>query len=231
MKRKLNSHELESIGKAIFTREMLPPAEIDRIVSNPELFSLMKKRIRVVPTVSAKVPPGVSPSRRFVFAWTGVAMAFAVVFGLVALRYFEHRPERASEKAPVLMAVTDQVPDAVPGDVARLEDPPQPITGKLSASRATKIEKDEPRYEQAIVRTTVPRRRSEPAAPEKFYPVSYTGDPMETAVGGQVIRVEMKRSSLFALGVDLPLENDDAVVKADLLVGRDGVTRAVRLVD
>ena len=49
--------------------------------------------------------------------------------------------------------------------------------------------------------------------------------------GGQVVRVEMKRSSLFALGVNIPLENDDTVIKADLLIGRDGVTRAIRMID
>jgi len=39
----------------------------------------------------------------------------------------------------------------------------------------------------------------------------------------------MSRASLFAMGINIPLENGAEVVKADLLVGPDGVTRAVRL--
>jgi hypothetical protein len=65
----------------------------------------------------------------------------------------------------------------------------------------------------------------------EFYPVAYSGDIDEAAAGGRVIRVDMNRSSLFALGVNLPLENDEETVKADLIVGRDGVTRAIRLVN
>ena len=43
------------------------------------------------------------------------------------------------------------------------------------------------------------------------------------------MRVEMSRASLFAMGINIPLENGAEVVKADLLVGPDGVARAVRL--
>ncbi len=232
MKRKLNNTELESIGKAIFKSEPLPAAEIDRIVSKSELFSLVQRRIQNTPAVAAPVPARALPHRRYVIAWSGMALTFAAAGALAVLNL---NTKEEPKKAPAQIAVLkNQVPEiAVPDTVAGLEVPPQPNTGKLSASPATKIERDVPRYEHAIVRTSAPRRRveAETAAPEEFYPVSYTGDPMETSVGGQVIRVEMKRSSLFALGVDLPLENDDAVVKADLLVGRDGVTRAVRLVD
>ena len=68
------------------------------------------------------------------------------------------------------------------------------------------------------------------SATAEFYPLSYAGDPSETARGGRVIRVDMSRSSLFAMGVDLQLENESDSVKADLLVGPDGVARGIRLV-
>jgi hypothetical protein len=65
----------------------------------------------------------------------------------------------------------------------------------------------------------------------EFYAVSYAGDPSETERGGRIIRVDMPRSALFAMGVNIPLENDAEVIKADLLVGNDGVTRAIRVVE
>ena len=65
---------------------------------------------------------------------------------------------------------------------------------------------------------------SEPGA--EFYPIAGDGD---AVAGGHIVRVEMPRSRLFALGVNVPLENDSETVKADLLVGPDGVTRAIRL--
>jgi hypothetical protein len=63
-----------------------------------------------------------------------------------------------------------------------------------------------------------------------FYALSYAGDPNETERGGRIVRVDIPRSTLFAMGVDVPLENETETVKADLLIGSDGVTRAIRVV-
>jgi hypothetical protein len=71
---------------------------------------------------------------------------------------------------------------------------------------------------------------NETAGPE-FMPVTYTGDNGESARGGRVIRVDISRATLFAMGINVPLENESPTVKADLLVGPDGVTRAIRLVE
>jgi hypothetical protein len=64
----------------------------------------------------------------------------------------------------------------------------------------------------------------------EFYALSYAGDPNETERGGRIVRVDISRATLFAMGFDLPLENESETVRADLLVGSDGVTRAVRVV-
>ena len=46
-----------------------------------------------------------------------------------------------------------------------------------------------------------------------------------------MIRVDVPRSTLFVMGFPVSLENDSPTVKADLLIGPDGATRAVRLVE
>jgi hypothetical protein len=48
---------------------------------------------------------------------------------------------------------------------------------------------------------------------------------------GRVIRVDLPRASLISLGVNIPLENDKQIIKTDLLIGPDGVPRAIRLVE
>jgi hypothetical protein len=60
-----------------------------------------------------------------------------------------------------------------------------------------------------------------------FYPLAYGGDqkPMEK---GEVIRVQMPRSALIAFGLPVNIERADVPVKADLLVGEDGLARAIR---
>jgi hypothetical protein len=62
-----------------------------------------------------------------------------------------------------------------------------------------------------------------------FFPLTYGGDqkPMES---GEVIRIRMPRSALIAFGLPVNVERADVPVKADLLVGEDGLARAIRFV-
>jgi hypothetical protein len=62
----------------------------------------------------------------------------------------------------------------------------------------------------------------------EFYPISYAGN--ETLAGGRIVRVDLPREQAFAMGIRVPLENDSDTVRADIIVGPDGVPRAVRLV-
>ncbi len=75
-----------------------------------------------------------------------------------------------------------------------------------------------------------------PAAPPAFVynapgfialPYSQSGVPLESAV---VIRVAITPSELSSMGVAVPAAAATARFKADVLVGQDGVARAVRLV-
>jgi hypothetical protein len=45
-----------------------------------------------------------------------------------------------------------------------------------------------------------------------------------------VIRVQMPRSALIAFGLPVNVESADVPVKADLLVGEDGLACAIRFV-
>lgn len=62
-----------------------------------------------------------------------------------------------------------------------------------------------------------------------FLSLSYGGDqrPMES---GKVIRVQIPHSALIAFGLPVNIEWADVPVKADLLIGEDGMARAIRFV-
>jgi hypothetical protein len=47
---------------------------------------------------------------------------------------------------------------------------------------------------------------------------------------GEVIRVQMPRSALISLGLPVNVEHADEPVLADLLIGEDGLARAIRFV-
>jgi hypothetical protein len=56
------------------------------------------------------------------------------------------------------------------------------------------------------------------------------GDVMSPSDGGQIVRVEMPRGALLAFGLPMNMERAGERVKADVVVGNDGVARAIRFV-
>ena len=224
LKGKIDNSELDAIGKTLVKQAFDRRPDVEKIVSNPYLFRRVKARCNGGGESSKVFASPLTKILRLRTAVGGAvgAVMIAAAIGLSLLSSQEKSVVNNEFQIPLQQA-----------DVARPLDPPQVDVGKLSQSRATNFET--PRAEKVAVQNK--RTPSLQALPDiefesdgEFYPVAYTGDIEEAATGGRVIRVDMNRSSLFALGVNLPLENDAETVKADLLVGRDGVTRAVRFV-
>jgi len=63
----------------------------------------------------------------------------------------------------------------------------------------------------------------------EFIPLIH-GDEMSPSDGGQIVRVEMPRSALMAFGFPMNMERAGERVKADVVVGNDGLARAIRFV-
>lgn len=229
-----DKHTLDAVGRRLVRAGCGDTLDIETLVSDPTLFARVQERIDRQEERWAGRPEltavlDVLIAHRAAFA--GVA---AVV--LVAAAFVAGRLGTDTETGVVQTVVEVQVPAAEP-EVARpvIPPPPQGIQRKLSTGRAFS---EDFTVEKAVmtlrppaprVNKPVPAERSEQDG--KFYGLSYGGDPRES--GSRIIRVDMSRSSLLALGVNIPLENDngDGTVKADLLVSRDGVTRAIRFVE
>ena len=215
--RKLDNQTLDAIGKKLIVSDARRVADVDALLSNPRLFAAVRARIAVVETPEVCVS-WFALTRFNVAAFSAAAAVLLLVVGAFSLL------DKARE--PVAVNTIQILPQVA--DVARPVFPPQGIVSKFSSGRANK---DDFKIEKARLKQTVSRPQVNAEPDAQFLPVSHTGDPDEMSGGGQVIRVEMKRSSLFAIGVDIPLENDDTIIRADLLIGRDGVTRALRVVD
>lgn len=76
------------------------------------------------------------------------------------------------------------------------------------------------------------RSAMENEEPQKvFFSLPFSENKPVEDEGLQIVRAELSRSELFALGVDLPLENGVSKIRTELLVGVDGIARAIRVVE
>lgn len=225
--RNLKNNELDLIGRKLIERGNLRSPDIEKIISNPDLFGLVNARIAAEGKTEASKAASswgvLSFIRRNAIAFAGVAVVVIAAIAAVSLLRSEKDMIATNEV---------QVQAAMP-EAARPDNlPPQAVGRNQSQGRAS--DRDF-RIEKAVVRQHVrsvdrkPQAHPSTEPDADFYAISYAGDPDDTG-GGRIIRVDMSRSSLLALGVNVSLENEAEVVKADLLVGSDGVTRAIRVV-
>jgi hypothetical protein len=143
------------------------------------------------------------------------------------------RTANNAPQAPSLAGIS--VPGTSPDTaVPRPASPPQgetEVKNKLPAGGGDQriIMADSKTYAPTIKRPMQPPLK--PTASDDngdFYPISYGGN--DTLAGGRIVRVDLPKAQAFAMGIHVPLENDSDTVKADVIVGPDGVPRAVRLV-
>jgi hypothetical protein len=163
--------------------------------------------------------------RRWSFA---AAAAILIACGFIVIVF--HTNQNGSGKDRVV--ITERAPEPRPP----VEREPQIKKGPINR---------EPRRES---RTMRPRRGSRPrpntpsirvetitAELEEsenltdFLLLRY-GDDHEPMESGEVIRVQMPRSALISLGLPVNVEHADEPVLADLLIGEDGLARAIRFV-
>ena len=180
----------------------------------------------------ARAPaPQVVPFRRRTIAALAAAAALGAV-GLGALALSVARPagpERAATKARVVPVAPAARP--VPDVVAPT---PSTVTPDLPDVLVTPGRSD-----THAIRTSAPVRprpaapRPAPAAPREvtteFFPLVSASD-SEALEGGQLVRMELPRAQLAALGFHLNAERVDERITADVLLGHDGVARAIRFV-
>lgn len=231
-KRSLNNTEIDAIGKKLFAASKLTASEIDRIASDPALFDGVLGRIRSETETPEKThrPASFASGRRLVLGLAG-----AVLLSLGGLAIF-------LEQKRIGAVFTTGIQDPVERPVAaRPELTPQVrfVKGFTQGRAETMNQVSEP-----TVFRPARLRKDRPARPHvdpslnspldennEFVAVTFTGDAGESARGGRVVRLDIPRSTLFAMGFNVSLENASPTVTADLLIGPDGVTRAVRFVE
>jgi hypothetical protein len=163
----------------------------------------------------AQTQPAVLPLRHWAWAAAAALLLFA---GLLAAR---------QSNGPAVEVVTSS-PTPTP-----IVAPPSLFATTASAS----VEKPMPMRKRFAKRAARPRYQIERMLVESeiatdFLPLSdLTGsEVLPKPESLQVIRVELPRTALASFGLPMSFERAAEPVKADLVVGSDGLTRAIRFV-
>jgi hypothetical protein len=243
-KRNLQNEELDRVGRKLLDAARVRSEEIEQIVGSPMLFDAVKARIETERRNGNLKNVSGGWANLQIWNWQRAsAMALPLfIVGVISLIIFsKFTPQQQTEQVAVpeiqpkvaeveILQPTTQIPEDSP-TIVKTKNPviesPKITKQKVFINKISKTQKSEARKPKQQRRFQL--KQNEPSG--EFYALTFAGNPGETGEELQIVRAELSRSSLFALGVNLSIENESEKIKTDLLVGADGVARAIRLVN
>lgn len=227
---------IEEISRALLKASELDASATDRIADRPELFAGVLRRIKENEQAARPVSRASGwLNWRTLMPAGSIALVMVAVTSAILVKYQSNSTEKnnLAANAPVVLQPRQPERTAPPEKTGISPDlPDDPIKGELIHRQPERRGQPLRTTAQPQIPASRPVNRNDSAEidDQPFYPLTYAGDPYETARGGRIVRVDMPRASLFAMGIDVPLENETVSVKADLLIGPDGVARGFRLI-
>lgn len=170
---------------------------------------------------SAAVSPAVSPwFARHKPLW-GMAAAAMLLLSTVtaALWLREQRAEIDNTPADMVVRPT---PQSSPGKLPEAPAKAQRASGTHSSTFARQSANRGQR------RTFPVKERADGAG--DLFPLTFVAKAGPTEFV-QIVRVEISRSTLLSMGLPVNIDRGEGLIKADIIIGEDGVARAVRLIN
>jgi cytochrome c-type biogenesis protein CcmH/NrfF len=172
--------------------------------------------------------PAIAPqrqSRRWLYA-VAAAAAVMIIVGMLAVlatRNSHLKDENASNKSPEIKPERlTPIPFVTPTPPSTVEPAPSPVVN----NKPKGVKKNKLAPQPSLASSNPDNKPTEIAT--DFIPLMVGA--VEQMDGGQVMRVELPRSALMSFGLPMDMERATERVKADVVVGNDGLARAIRFV-
>ena len=228
MKRQLTDEQIDKLMSAIVTDASADDALIDEIVASPTLWWNVRREIGQQAEANVAPWPPVNAIRRWLTFAVPALAAAGVIIGIFVFRPNTVTTETAGLQQDGPSSATVVSPSNVP-------EPALPV--KIT----------EPATESATVRNTAPAkplkaRAAKPAEPRtntmaaaavekpvfksEFIALTYARNPES----GQMVRVKVPSAMMVTLGLVSSVEKPASMVDAEVIVGDDGQTHAIRFI-
>lgn len=191
--------------------------------------------------------PHTQPHTRSLKGWAVAAAVILILLVLAALR-LDHASSRPVESARDVKPEQAAPKQTAPKEAAPKQTAPAvaPLVAGFSANTPSNIREQQAagvirkRPSQAPHRYTPNSKDGSGSNPQvsgpeateiatEFIPIVH-GDNLDSMESAQIVRVELPRSALISFGLPMNMERADERIKADVVLGNDGLARAIRFV-
>jgi hypothetical protein len=157
--------------------------------------------------------------------WALAATAILVAVGFIIYYSTQDQPPNRPRKDDVVIEKKSPTPQPSVEHEERIGQ----VIGATASRHKSRSTRHRLRLNRLFIRDSVTAYADDTEYLTDFLPLRY-GDSQKPMESGALIRVQMPRSALARFGLPVNAERADAPIKADLLVGEDGLAHAIRFV-
>lgn len=225
MKKQLSNEQIDSLMRTMVSDASLDDTAINDIADSPTLWWSVQREISVQKEVRSPWPPAL---RR----WLMIGVPTFAALALMAIFVFRPSGEAAEQAGVQQNVTTAEVRTPLPS----VTEPALPATeSKRTDVTVAKIVRrtERPSVTTAVavpkkgnsnLVTNVVEKKSE--IKSDFIALSYARNPES----GQIVRVKVPSSMMVTLGLVSSVEKPTNLIDAEVVVGDDGLTQAIRFI-
>ena len=218
MKKQFSENEIDNLMRSLVRDAGADDETVNDMAGSPMLWWGVQGQIAGKKNEVRSPWPPINVLRRWLMIGVPVAIAILLAVGLILTWPSDHgngtqvvrAPGNAVENVPT--PVAPRVPSIVTGSAPRT---PNIVHNTKATRRLAPNAKPE-----------VSNRRKPDEIRSEFIALSYAGSPES----GQMVRVRVPRSMMVTLGLVAAVEKPNSLVTADVVVGDDGMTHAIRFI-
>lgn len=237
MDQKISDEQIERILQRLVSDTALDENTVDEIAAAPQMWWNVQSRIKN--EESRRANNGFFVWRRRIAAFACAALVFFAAFILFSnLREdrFVARQDLTetaiAEKPATAERETKTEQESKPEQTA--SPPPKTMPEAALPQKQTRSELSaKPRkinVRQRQIRKNTPKSNTPEIEKEEIKTDFITLAYSPAAESGQILRVKVPRSMMVSLGVAANVEKTSELVQAEVVVGDDGITRAIRFI-
>lgn len=211
---------LERVGAEVLLAARVSEDEVTATAGSPDIYAGLRIRIANGREQQSHNSNALAASIWHTMRWPLSVAAAILLLIVVAMTLLQPKSglERAGDARPVLDSATPDKPNAVEQTPAPPSHEPAAIAAVHSGSRRKTASYGQPRLSN---------HNNEVAT--DFLPLTFVAD-STVQESGHVVRVSVPRSALIAFGLPMNVERASEFIMADVVIGDDGLARAIRFV-
>ena len=231
MKKKLSDEQLDQMMRIIMNDAALDDATVNEVADSPTLWWSVQRQINQEKEVDTSPWPPVGNFWRWMILAVPAAAAAAVLITLFAFQPSGVADDVAVNSVPapdetVRMQPKVNVDPSVeaPFTKAEINRPSKSTDRTTPKFVAAKHTENRRAATKQAATSTVAKKSAE--IKTDFIALSYARNPES----GQIIRVKVPSSMMVTLGLVASVEKPSNLIDAQVIVGDDGLTRAIRFI-